>query len=204
MRVYLVNKMLFKSVPVDFTYNAIDMKLGRFEFLHVPGHSAGHVAIRLDDHIFCGDHVLNGISPHQWPERLTLNMGLGHYLGSLTKFEVWAGEGVTLTLSGHNEPIENLSARIRQIEQIHAERLERTLAILSEPHTVADVSSRLFPNVGGYDILLSVEEAGAHVEYLYQRGLLGIANIDEIEQGKAPLLYERLNDPVAEQMRICC
>ena len=204
VRVYLVNKMLFKSVPVDFTYNAIDMKLGRFEFCHVPGHSAGHVAIRLDDHIFCGDHVLNGISPHQWPERLTLNMGLGHYLGSLTKFEVWAGEGVTLTLSGHNEPIENLSARIRQIEQIHAERLERTLAILSEPHTVADVSSRLFPNVGGYDILLSVEEAGAHVEYLYQRGLLGIANIDEIEQGKAPLLYERLNDPVAEQMRICC
>ena len=58
--------------------------------------------------------------------------------------------------------------------------------------------------MNGYDILLSVEEAGAHVEYLYQRGLLGIANIDEIEQGRVPLLYKRLNDPVAEQMRICC
>ena len=58
--------------------------------------------------------------------------------------------------------------------------------------------------MSGYDILLSVEEAGAHVEYLYQRGLLGIANVDEIEQGKVPLLYKRLNDPVAEQVKICC
>jgi glyoxylase-like metal-dependent hydrolase (beta-lactamase superfamily II) len=204
VRVYMVNKMLSKSVPVDFTYNAIGMQLDYFGFLHVPGHSAGHVAIRLDDYIFCGDHVLNEISPHQWPERLTLNMGLGHYLDSLTKLEVWAGDDVALVLSGHNEPISDLSARILEIKQIHAERLERSLGILSEPHTVAEVSSQLFPNVGGYDILLSVEEAGAHVEYLYQRGLLGIANIDEIEQGRVPLLYKRLNDPVAEQMRICC
>jgi glyoxylase-like metal-dependent hydrolase (beta-lactamase superfamily II) len=204
IRVYMVNKMLSKSVPVDFTYNAIDMQLGQFEFLHVPGHSAGHVAIRLHDHIFCGDHVLNGISPHQWPERLTLNMGLGHYLNSLDKLEAWAGNDITLTLSGHNEPIKNLSARIRQIKGIHAQRLERTLGILSEPGTVAEVSSQLFGEVGGYDVLLSVEEAGAHVEYLYQRGLLGISNIEEIEQGQTPLLYKRLNDPVAEQMRVCC
>ena len=204
VRVYMVNKMLSKSVPVDFTYSAIGMQLGRFEFLHVPGHSAGHVAIRLDDYIFCGDHVLNGISPHQWPERLTLNMGLGHYLDSLDKFERWAGDGYSLILSGHNEPIADLSLRIRQIKQIHAQRLERTVGILSEPHTVAEVSSRLFPNVGGYDILLSVEEAGAHVEYLYQRGLLGIANIAEMEQGRVPLLYKRLNDPIAAQVNICC
>lgn len=204
VRVYLVNKALARSVPVDFTYNAIGMRFGRFEFCHVPGHSAGQVAIRLDDYIFCGDHVLNGISPHQWPERLTLNMGLGHYLDSLDKFDVWAGNDITLTLSGHNEAVEDLSPRIQEIKRIHAQRLERTLDILSEPHTVAEVSSQLFPTVSGYDILLAVEEAGAHVEYLYQRGLLGIANVEEIEHGKEPLLYERLNDPVAEQVKICC
>ncbi|MBT3338788.1 MAG: MBL fold metallo-hydrolase [Anaerolineae bacterium] len=204
IRVYMVNKMLSRSVPINFTYNAIDMQLGRFEFLHVPGHSAGHVVIRLDDYLFCGDHVLNGISPHQWPERLTLNMGLGHYLDSLDKLERWAGADITLTLSGHNEPIENLSSRITQIKGIHTQRLERTLGILSEAHTVAEVSSQLFRKVSGYDILLSVEEAGAHVEYLYQRGLLGITNIEEIGQSKMPLLYQRLNDPIAEQMRICC
>ncbi len=204
IRVYMVNKMLSRSVPVDFTFNAKNMKLGEFEFLHVPGHSAGHVVIRLHDVLFCGDHVLNDISPHQWPERLTLNMGLGHYLDSLEKLERWADDEIVLTLSGHNEPITKLGDRIAQIKRIHAKRLERTLSILSEPGTVAEVSSQLFGEVGGYDILLSVEEAGAHVEYLYQRGLLGISNIKELEQGNEPLLYERLNNPVAEQMRICC
>ena len=205
MRVYEVNKALFSSVPVDFTFEAIGMQLeNRFEFLHVPGHSAGHVVIRLDDYLFCGDHVLNGISPHQWPERLTMNMGLGHYLGSLDKLDTWVGEDVKLTLSGHNEAIEDVHDRIKQIKGIHAQRLERTLEILSEPRTIADVSSQLFGEVGGYDILLSVEQAGAHVEYLYQRGLLGISNIEEIEQGGVPLLYERMNDSVAEQVRICC
>ncbi|MBT7600329.1 MAG: hypothetical protein HN560_04570 [Anaerolineae bacterium] len=148
--------------------------------------------------------MLNGISPHQWPERLTMNMGLGHYLGSLDKLDTWVGEDVKLTLSGHNEAIEDVHDRIKQIKGIHAQRLERTLEILSEPRTIADVSSQLFGEVGGYDILLSVEEAGAHVEYLYQRGLLGISNIEEIEQGGVPLLYERMNDSVAEQVRICC
>ncbi|MBT7600328.1 MAG: MBL fold metallo-hydrolase [Anaerolineae bacterium] len=53
MRVYEVNKALFSSVPVDFTFEAIGMQLeNRFEFLHVPGHSAGHVVIRLDDYLF--------------------------------------------------------------------------------------------------------------------------------------------------------
>ncbi|HIE25020.1 MAG TPA: MBL fold metallo-hydrolase [Anaerolineales bacterium] len=204
MNVYEVNKALFHSVPADFTFGAIAMQLERFEFLHVPGHSAGHVVIRLDDYLFCGDHVLNGISPHQWPERLTMNMGLGHYLDSLDKLDIWAGENVTLTLSGHNEPIEDLHDRIKQIKRIHAQRLARTVEILSEPHTIAEVSSRLFGEVSGYDILLSVEEAGAHVEYLYQRGLLGISNMEEIEQGGVPLLYEKMNDSVAGQVRICC
>jgi len=125
-------------------------------------------------------------------------------LNSLDKMDSWAGDNVTLTLSGHNEPIENLHDRIKQIKGIHAKRLARTLEILSDPRTIAEVSSQLFGDVGGYDILLSVEEAGAHVEYLYQRGLLGISNIEEIEQGSVPLLYERINDTVAAQVRICC
>jgi hypothetical protein len=32
-----------------------------------------------------------------------------------------------------------------------------------------------------------LEEAGAHVEYLYQRGLLGIENLGEMENSGAPV-----------------
>jgi hypothetical protein len=68
------------------------------------------------------------------------------------------------------------------------------MEILAEAYTVHDVSRTLFGEVHGYNILLALEEAGAHVEYLYQRGLLGIANLEELA-GKAnsvPLLYQRL------------
>ena len=35
--------------------------------------------------------------------------------------------------------------------------------------------------LGDGSLVGAIEEAGAHVEYLYQRGLLGIDNLDEIE-----------------------
>ena len=50
---------------------------------------------------------------------------------------------------------------------------------MEEPHTIAEVSQALFGEVHGYNVLLALEEAGAHVEYLYQRGLLGIENLEE-------------------------
>ena len=69
------------------------MRLGPFEMLHVPGHCAGHVAIRLHDVLFSGDHVLERTSPHQSPERLTLSTGLDHYLKSLEALRSRAESG---------------------------------------------------------------------------------------------------------------
>jgi len=40
----------------------------------------------------------------------------------------------------------------------------------------------------GYNSLLAIEEAGAHVEYLHQRGLLRIDNMVDIETNKEPLI----------------
>ena len=72
--------------------------------LHVPGHCAGHVVIRLHDVLFSGDHVLDQTSPHQAPEHLTLYTGLDHYLRSLAEVKRWAGD-VRLALGGHKEVI---------------------------------------------------------------------------------------------------
>ncbi len=195
IQLYKMSKLGFTSVLVDFTYESLGMNLGPFEFLHVPGHCAGQVVIRLHDVLFCGDHILSHISPHQSPERLVLNTGLGHYLRSLEDLRSWAGE-VSLTLGGHNAPIYDLPRRIEEIKAIHRERLEKILQTLSQPHTVVEVSQLLFHDVHGYNVLLAIEEAGAHVEYLYQRGLLGIANLEELESrnGPVPIRYQRLED----------
>lgn len=186
MDLYTISKALFNAMPVDFTYEAIGMQLGPFQFLHVPGHCAGHVAIRLHDILFSGDHVLEGISPHQAPERLTLSTGLEHYLNSLEALRGWA-DGIRLTLGGHHEPITDLHARLDEIRQVHEHRLAQVLELLEEPSTVADISKKLFGSVQGYNVLLALEEAGAHVEYLYQRGLLKIDNLSQMENGKEPI-----------------
>jgi glyoxylase-like metal-dependent hydrolase (beta-lactamase superfamily II) len=185
LSMYRLTKSLFHSIVVDFTLEAAGMRLGPFEFLHVPGHCAGHVVIRLEDILFSGDHILDGTSPHQAPERLTLSTGLDHYLKSLDAVEAWVGD-VRLTLCGHKEPILDLPKRVDQIRALHRERLDKVLELMQDPRTIYEVSEILFGDVHGYNKLLAVEEAGAHVEYLYQRGLLEIANLSEYEKGDGP------------------
>ena len=191
MDLYLINKQLFSSVPVEFTYEAVGMMIGPLRLFHMPGHCPGEVVIRVDDILLSGDHVLETISPHQAPERLSLNTGLGTYLESLARLVPLAKE-IRLTLGGHEGPIHDLGERIRAIQALHLERLEQVLDLLDEPRTVAEIARELFPDVNGYHVLLALEEAGAHVEYLDQRAYLRIANIDDLDgRGPVPIHYRR-------------
>lgn len=191
--IYKITKSLHRSIKVDFTYEAIGMQLGPFKILHVPGHCAGQVVIQLHDILFSGDHVLEKTTPHQSPEHLTLYTGLGHYLDSLEKMNQWV-DGVRLTLGGHEKPITDLAFRVAEIKAMHQQRLEKVIELLSEPHTIEEISYKLFGEVHGYNVLLALEEAGAHMEYLYQRGVLEIHNLEELERGSQPvaIYYQRL------------
>ncbi|MCS6907679.1 MAG: MBL fold metallo-hydrolase [Anaerolineales bacterium] len=193
LELYRITKSLGRSIAVERTYEAENYCVGRFEVLHVPGHCAGHVVLKLDNLLFCGDMILGHVSPHQAPERLTHYTGLGHYLESLSKLEAWAKD-TEVAFGGHGAPILNLHQRIQEIREVHQERLKRVLAILEQPHTVAEVSRTLFGEVNGYNVLLALEETGAHVEYLYQRGLLEIANLEELKNTYrvVPIRYRRV------------
>jgi glyoxylase-like metal-dependent hydrolase (beta-lactamase superfamily II) len=191
IEVYQITKRMIRSVNVDFTYEAVGMQVGPFEMLHTPGHCPGQVVIRLHDVLFSGDQVLHDISPHQSPEQLTLSTGLDHYLKSLTLLRSWAKD-VRITLAGHQKPIGDLDSRINAIITLHKERLEIILDFLREPHTIKEVADHLFGEVHGYNVLLAIEEAGAHVEYLERRGLLSIENLKEFENNAGPIsIYYR-------------
>jgi glyoxylase-like metal-dependent hydrolase (beta-lactamase superfamily II) len=192
---YKITKSLFQSVNVDLTYEAIAMHLGPFRFYHVPGHCAGHVVIRLHDALFSGDHILEKTSPHQAPEQITLSTGLETYLSSLELTRPLARR-VKITLGGHENPVYDLEKRIEEIRLVHKQRIKLVLKLLSKPRTIQEVSKYLFGKVEGYTILLALEEAGAHVEYLYQRGYLQIANLKEIEENSklVPILYQTIDN----------
>jgi len=186
MQMYLATKSFYSSGPVDFELAEGEPLPENIDVYHVPGHCPGQVCLEVDDILLCADHVLSRITPHQSPESLTLNMGLGHYLDSLTKVEGF--DHIRLSLGGHEDPIDNLPGRVAEIKKAHEERLEKVLEICAEPASTLAVSKGLFGQVKGYNVLLALEEAGAHVEYLYQRGELIASNVDKLRDDSEPVI----------------
>ena len=192
LNIYRFTKAIYRSVPVDFTYEAIDMHIGPFELIHLPGHCPGHVALRLDDVIFCGDMVVEGVTPHLSPESINPNGGLDHYLESLNRFQRWAKDA-RLILNGHDDAITDLPVKIEATYQNLIRRMNKAIHTLSEPLTVAEVCVAVYGATGGYQQLLVIEKTGAYMEYFYEYGMIEIANADEVEQGM-PARYRRLRE----------
>ncbi|HJS20296.1 MAG TPA: MBL fold metallo-hydrolase [Anaerolineales bacterium] len=190
--IYRFTKSLYQSVPVDFTYEAADMRLGPIEFLHLPGHCAGHIAIRLDDLVFCGDMVVEGVTPHLSPESIHPHSGLDHYLDSLAQLELWARDA-RLVLNGHDEAITDLPAQIEATKENILRRMSKGIEALHDSLTIEEACTAIYGETDGYNLLLVIEKSGAYIEYLYEHGLVGITNPDELEQGK-PARYRRLRE----------
>lgn len=190
MSIYLFGKTYYRSMATQFSLDEAQPTVGDIQVFHTPGHCPGQVCLQVDDLLLTADHILSRTTPHQAPESITTHMGLSHYLDALTKMEDLPG--ISLALGGHEEPMADINGRIHQIKQSHQNRLEKVLAICQQPHSIAEVSLELFGPVESYHILLALEEAGAHVEYLYQRGELVAANLDEIAATSHPVVrYQR-------------
>ena len=180
------SKGCYHSTEVDFSFDEGLLADSAFYSYHVPGHCPGHVCLQLDDILFSADHVLSRITPHQAPESITRNMGLGHYLNSLGKIRKVSG--IRLALGGHEEDIDDLVGRVDEMIAFHEVRLAKVLSICERPKTLKEVSLGLFRKRDHYHILLALLESGAHVEYLYERGRLEVTNYEEIEHVSNPVL----------------
>ncbi|MFN8463538.1 MAG: MBL fold metallo-hydrolase [Anaerolineales bacterium] len=191
-------KSLYQSVPVDFTYESKNMQVGPFEMIHLPGHCAGHVAMRLDDVVFCGDMVVEGVTPHLYPESIGAYNGLGHYLESLEKLRDWTKDA-RLVLNGHNEVITNLSEKIDSTHKNILRRMGRAVEALAEPRTTAEICEAVYGKVEGYNQLLTIEKTGAYVEYFYEHDMVEIVNADDVEHG-LPARYRRLREIAEEEI----
>jgi len=190
MGMYTHLKEVLVSVPLDFYLREEDEPIeGVFRIYHTPGHCPGEVCIKVDDVLFTGDHLLSDITPHQSPEAIVRYTGLGHYLASLKK--VKGINGIKTAFGGHQTVMKDPYARIDAIEAFHMARLDRVVEICRQPCSIKDICSHLFDTVSGFNLLLALEEAAAHVEYLYQRGRLTINNLEDLEREANPVLYYR-------------
>lgn len=190
--IYRFTKAIYRSVPVDFTYSSIENHVPALDMVHLPGHCPGHVAMRVDDVVFCGDMVVEGVTPHLAPESINPYGGLDHYLESLARLQNWAAGG-RLFLNGHDDVITDLNERIEATRQNLIRRIGKALDALSAPLTIAGTCEAVYGGMSGYNQLLVIEKTGAYVEYLYEHGMIEITNFEEVEQGQ-PARYRRTRE----------
>jgi hypothetical protein len=141
---------------------------------------------------------VEGVTPHLTPESIDPYNGLSHYLQSLAHFQAWAKDA-RLIFNGHDDVITDLPARIDATHQNLIRRMSKALDALREPLSIAEVCAAIYGETGGYNQLLVIEKTGAYIEYLYEHGIIEIANVAEVEQG-LPAQYRRLREVADEEI----
>jgi glyoxylase-like metal-dependent hydrolase (beta-lactamase superfamily II) len=186
LALYGAGKETFTPQEVDRVLRDGDLIGHGYRVHHVPGHCPGLICLQVHDVLLTSDHVLARITPHQFPQAITPFAGVEHYFRSLAKIRRL--EGINLALGGHEEPIWDLRARIDAIALFHRDRLDKVLATCAKPRTVLGVAEELFGTQEGYGVILAIEEAGAHVEYLHDLGKLKIANLADVDRSRDPVI----------------
>ncbi len=167
--------------------DAISVGDYHFKCVATPGHTMGHICLYEPGKklLVAGDHILIDITPNIQCWTDTQNP-LKHYLASLDKV---AGLKVDLTLPGHRRLITNHVARITELKQHHASRLNEVVAILEGTSLNAfQIASRMtwdikadswdqFPVAQKW---FATGEAISHVRYLEKEGRLVRKNNDEV------------------------
>ncbi|WP_129672029.1 MBL fold metallo-hydrolase [Candidatus Chloroploca sp. Khr17] len=139
-----------------------------YEALYAPGHSDSQLIFYTAEErlVFCGDQVLNKITPHigVWPT--SEPDPLGRYLrslGALIKLDV------ALALPGHKTLINNWHERISAIQSHHDLRLDAMRSAVGNTEATAyDVVGRVFPydRFSPHEQRFALAETLAHLEYL--------------------------------------
>lgn len=191
MEMYMLGKRAFKSSVVDQTLHDGAVLENGIEVIHVPGHSPGLIMLQVGDILLTADHLLPGTSVALAPESLMPYTGVGHYLESLRK----AGEvpGVRLALGGHEWAMDDYYEVAQRTYSSSIEKIDRVLSACIEPRTIYELACQIYGSLDGYSELLKIEQTGARIEYLNERGMVMIDNLDELEGDQISVLrYKRV------------
>lgn len=158
-----------------------------------PGHTRGHMVFHdpMAGLLFAGDHVLPAITPSIGLEPAPGPRPLADYLRSLL---LMRDLDDCVLLPAHGPVAGGVHARVDELLEHHAERLENTYAALApDADTAAHVARRLtwtrrarsFGELPVFDQMLAVLETHAHLDVLADRGRLrahsdnGVARYDQ-------------------------
>ena len=159
-----------------------------YEVYHVPGHSPGHICLKIGPVLFLGDHVLSETTPLQIPPSMREGCGVRQYINSLRK----VGDlGDHMGLPAHEDTIYSVKARTDEIEVFHYQRLLDVLDVCREEKNLFRITDEYYQlrpeTIKGKTLaelprdeqILALEEIKAHVEYLIEDGRIAITGTQD-------------------------
>lgn len=155
----------------------ISLADGRLRVLHCPGHSQGHMCFYHDDGaLIAGDLLLETISPNpivEFTPEGTRIPTLPQYLQSLRRVLILNCE---VAYPGHGAPIENPSARIRELISHHDQRKEQIYDLLGGgPKTLLELVQALYQDLDHINTMLALSEMIGHLDLLIEEKRASVA-----------------------------
>lgn len=155
------------------------------------GHSPEHACLYCaeDRLLFSGDQIIPRITSNVsvMPSEPEANP-LQQWLDSLARFEQLLPAD-TLVMPAHNTPFYGVQARLRYLQQHHADHLEALEAACLAPRTAVDLLPVLFERpLEGPQLNMALGECIAHLNYLLQRGRI-------VRDEQDGVFYYRVRDP---------
>jgi glyoxylase-like metal-dependent hydrolase (beta-lactamase superfamily II) len=152
-----------------------------------PGHTRGHVVF-VDAEarmMFAGDHVLPHITPSIGFEAYRSEQPLGSYLDSL---RLVRGLPDQRLLPAHGPVSPSVHARVDQLLDHHAHRLDQAVVAVGEGGTAFDAAQRLtwtrrerkLADLDEFNQMLAVAETAAHLDLLVAQGRLRSTNTEGV------------------------
>ncbi|MFD2116513.1 MBL fold metallo-hydrolase [Paenibacillus yanchengensis] len=144
-----------------------------FLLLEANGHAAGQLCMYNEGEkiMFCGDQVLNRITPNISIVPGETDNPLASFLNSLDELKQY---DVRLAYPGHREVITNFRERIEQLEAHHQRRLLQLKEMLDDNSYTAFACCELFfgthLRTNPHNLRFAMAETIAHLAYLHAQG----------------------------------
>ena len=156
-----------------------------FEVIPAPGHTSGQVCFYFPEEqiLLAGDHVLPDITPNLSPDIFMLDYRpLRSFLYSLESIR---GLSVKMVYPAHGDPFPDLSKRVDEIKEHHAERTQLIVeALRGMEKTAFEVSGDIFGvDLPEFDQFLALNETYVHIVELMDNGIV------RAEEQKGLVLY---------------
>ena len=169
-------KNLVGSLPTSFIKITADdlLKIGGNSWRAIvgSGHSPEHLSLYCEEKniLIAGDMLLPRISTNVavWPHSPDGNP-LEEFLTSIDAFLKLPAD--VLILPSHGLPFVGAHHRVKELQNHHEERLNKILAICSEPQNAFQILPTLFEReLDAYQLFFAMGESIAHLNYLWWAG----------------------------------